>query len=604
MSATTAPDTARRDHPTSAMSPAVTSRRWLLLSSLFYGRSTRRTLALALLGAFAQHAGTIVAAAAGGWLVGAAAEGRHPGQLTAGFVVLGIAVVAAAVGTWANGLYGHAFAFRHQPTLRLGIYDGLERSAPRELLGARSGELAAITMGDVELLEGFFAHLGITATIAALTSLGTVAALGVLHPVFAPVAAAGLLLLAVAPTVLARRSQRLGEQLRSELGGLNAEVVDGIQGLRELIAFRQTASWTGRVRARTVAYQARQRAHGRATGLQAAVTDLVMSVTIVAILLLAISAGADHAISLPTATMAIPLTIAALAPVAEATGMASALAPLRAAARRVLAVIDQPAYVTDKGTSTTSTPADDSGTTIAFRDVSFSYQPDRPVLDHVSFEVAAGELVALAGATGAGKTSCANLLLRFWDPDAGTISIGGVDLRDLPLDTLHRLVAVVPQDIYLFAQTVADNLRLGAPDASDEQLVAAARAANAHEFIDRLPDGYQTRLVERGAQLSGGERQRLAIARAVLHDGPILLMDEATANLDTDNEQAIQLALRQARAGRTTLVIAHRLSTLATADRVVFLHGGCVAATGTHSELVANHPAYAAMLTAQLTDAS
>ncbi len=570
-----------------------------LLAVLRYGRSTRLPLVLAFLGALGQYAGAIVAAAAAGWLAGAAIDGSRPGQLTGGFVVLGAGVVAACVGAWANGLFGHAFAFRHQTTLRLGIYDGLERSAPRALLGARTGDLAAITMGDVEMLEGFFAHLGITAAAATVTSVASVVALGVLHPVFAAVAAAGLLALAVAPTLLARRERRLGERMRDELGVLNAEVVDGIQGLRELIVFRGTGAWTDRVRRRTAAYQAGLNAHGRATGLQAAVTDLVMSVTVVAILILAVTAVTDGRIALATATLVIPLTIAALGPVAEAVGMAGALSPLRAAARRVLEVVDQPAYVPDTGTRAIAAGA---GVEIAFDAVCFGYQPDRPVLREVGFRVAPGETVAIAGATGAGKTTCAGLLQRFWDPDAGSIRIGGVDLRDLPLERLRDLVAVVPQDVHLFAGTIADNLRLGAPDATDEQLVAAARAAGADGFIAALPDGYRTPLVERG-QLSGGERQRLAIARALLRSAPVLLMDEATANLDTDNERAIHAALRAGRERRTTLVIAHRLATLASADRVVFLDRGRVAATGPHDELVATHPDYVAMLATQLADA-
>jgi len=571
-------------------------RRFPLLASLGYGKTARPALLAAAAGALAQHAGTVAAAASAGWLAGAAASGYPPGRLTVAFVILILAVVAAAAGTWANGWFGHAFAFRYQADLRLAVFDGMERSAPRALLGRRTGDLAAVAMGDVDALEAFYAHLGITATIAALVSAATVAMLGVLHPVFAAIAAAGLIVLAVVPVVLARRGQAAGGQLRAALGDLNAEVVDGVQGLRELTIFQQVPAWTDRVRRLTRRYQGRQLAQGRAAGLQAACTDLIMSVTTIAVLVAAVAAETGHQITLPAAAMAVTLTIGAVAPVAEAAGMASALAPLRAAAIRVMTVADQPAVVPDTGTAVPSGPV-----TVAFDHVAFGYEPGRLVLNDVSFTASPGEMVAIVGRTGAGKTTCANLLLRFWDPDAGAVTLNGLDLRALPLAELRRQVAVVPQDVYLFAATVAANLRLASPDATRDQIEAAARAANAHDFVTSLPDGYDTPLTERGARLSGGERQRLAIARALLRDSPVLLMDEAAANLDTENERDIQAAIRSARSGRTTLVIAHRLSTIRAADRIVFLDDGQVAAIGTHDELLAASPAYAALVARQLT---
>ncbi len=219
----------------------------------------------------------------------------------------------------------------------------------------------------------------------------------------------------------------------------------------------------------------------------------------------------------------------------------------------------------------------------------FRYDTGRKeALAGVSFTVCHGERVALVGHSGAGKSTCANLVLRFWDPDSGQVRLGGVDLRDYPQQMVRDRVALVPQEVYLFNTSIRDNIRLGAPAATDEQVEAAARLAMAHDFIvGELPAGYDTVCGERGAELSGGQRQRIAIARALLRDAPVLIMDEVVSNIDIDNERAVQAAMATVAHGRTTIVIAHRLSTIRSADRVVVLAAGRVVETGSHDELVA-----------------
>lgn len=204
----------------------------------------------------------------------------------------------------------------------------------------------------------------------------------------------------------------------------------------------------------------------------------------------------------------------------------------------------------------------------------------------MSFQVKAGETVALVGHSGTGKSTCANLLLRFWDVKDGSISIGPHDIRSFTQKGLRDLIAVVPQEIYLFNTTILDNIRFGKPGAEENDVIRAAKAALAHDFIAALPDGYNTAAGERGAQLSGGQRQRIAIARAFLKKAPILLMDEALSNLDTKNEREVQSAMNALKEGRTTIIIAHRLSTILTADRIVVLRGGKIAQTGTHEALM------------------
>ena len=232
--------------------------------------------------------------------------------------------------------------------------------------------------------------------------------------------------------------------------------------------------------------------------------------------------------------------------------------------------------------------------------LTFGYEPDRPVLRDVTFEVRPGEVIGIVGPTGAGKTTLVSLILRFFDPSSGRILLDGVDLRDLKLRALRRQVAIVLQESFILPLSVAENIAYGRPDATRDEIVAAAVAANAADFIDRLPAGYDTVLGERGMTLSGGERQRLAIARAFLKDSPILLLDEPTAALDAATESLVLDALAQLVRGRTTLIIAHRLSTLRAADRVLVLDDGAVIEQGSHDQLIAESGLYARLWRQQM----
>ncbi|MFP5022561.1 ABC transporter ATP-binding protein [Pseudonocardia phyllosphaerae] len=569
-----------------------------LLAVLRRLRSGRAALVVAVVGGVAEAVGAVVSAGTVGWTVGAAASGAPSSALVTGAVWAVVAVVVAAVGTWALGQFGHAFAFRAQADLRLQLFDALERSAPGSLQGRRSGDLATTVLNDVDALEGFFAHLGVGALVAGATGLASAVALTVISPWVALIAVVGMLLAGLVPELLARRGARRSDALSTAVGEVNADVVDGVQGMRELVVHGATDAWWGRIARGSDTVRRLRLAHARAVGTQSGVTDALSAGTAVAVLVVALGLAGAGTITLPAAAVAVTVVMAAMGPVTAAVGMASMLAPLRASARRVLELLDQPEAVPDTATE----PVPVARPTVRFDDVWFGYRPGRPVLQGLDLEIPAGVTVAVAGRSGAGKSTAAHLLLRLHDPDAGRITIDGQDLRDMPLSQLRRLVGLVPQDVQLFAGTVADNLRLAAPDASDLDLEIAARDAGAHAFVSALPQGYDTPVGERGALLSGGQRQRLTIARALLTGAPILVLDESSSNLDSENEQRILHALREARPDATTLVIAHRLSTLRSADLVAVLEQGRVAEFGPPAVLAGRDGAYARLVAHQHRD--
>jgi thiol reductant ABC exporter CydC subunit len=522
-------------------------------------------------------------------------------DLTPFLVGMGAAVLAKSVFNWAEMWIVHGIAYNMLAALRVHAYAALEPRAPAYTLRRRGGDLVSMVMSDVELIETFFAHTLVPVLLLVLVPLLMVCALWTISPILAAALVPLLVVIPSLPLLARRAAGPLGNEVRRRHGVTNAFVVDSIQGLRELLAF-------GRARERVVQLREVSNELAEVQGRNAAFLGLMSGVTeggtliaVLAVLAVAgwlVNVGAIDRLQLP---LVFAFALGAFLPVLDIAGVTRNLNQVVAAARRYFDVLDQPILVRD----TAAVAPGPLLSTIEFRDVSFTYAVSEPaVLDGVSFRVNAGETVALVGPSGSGKSTCVNLLLRFWDPSSGAILLGGVDVRKFPLDDLRQRIAVVQQDNYLFSTTVSDNIRLGRPNASDAEVESAARAANAHDFIAQLPLGYATEVGERGMTLSGGQRQRLAIARAFLRNPQILVLDEATSNLDSENELAIRQAVQRLMAGRTTLLIAHRLSTILAADRVIMLSNGRVVADGRHHELIDTEADYARLLSRQSAAAS
>jgi ATP-binding cassette subfamily C protein CydCD len=295
------------------------------------------------------------------------------------------------------------------------------------------------------------------------------------------------------------------------------------------------------------------------------------------------------------------LALASFLPISEIANVSRQLADTIASTRRYYAVQREKPAVVD---GSLRPPAPAGGSAIRFEGASFSY-PDarRPALAEIGLEVPAGTIVALVGPSGAGKTTIANLLLRFWDPSAGRIVIDGFDLRDFELDHLRARISLVSQDTYLFNDTLRANVRLARPEADEAAILRAFEQAALADFVESLPDGLDTMVGERGVQLSGGQRQRVAIARAFLKNAPTLILDEATSHLDAVSEAQVREALAALMRDRTTIVIAHRLSTVRNADRLAVLDRGRLVETGTHGELLARNGLYARLIRSQIAGA-
>ena len=528
-------------------------------------------------------------------VAGTAIEELYP--YAAAMIILGL-----ARGTFGYlGPYlSHVAAFRILVDLRDEFFWAIEPLAPAKLARRRTGDLVSTAVSDIELLELFFAHTAGPAVVAFIVPIIALVALATINLLLAEALLIFLILLILMPRLAFWLGTTLGERLRGQQALLNSQVLDTIQGMKEILSFgysRQRIEELSENSATLLALQARQ---ARNIGLQSAAKISIVSAGILAVLLCASILVRQNSLAPGFLPITMILASSVFLSITSVVEISKQLSLTRAAARRLFLLLDEQPAVRDESGLGPAVPIESIEPSISLQDVSFRYAPDEPlILSSISLEIPAGSTVALVGTSGAGKSTVINLMLRFWDPEAGRILLGGSDLRRYPMMQLRRLFSVVSQDVFLFSDSIRENIRLGRAEASDAEVEEVASRARIHDFITTLPQGYDTLVGERGVRLSGGERQRIAIARALLKGAPILVLDEATSSLDAENERAIKEALMERREGRTTIMIAHRLSTVVDADWIFVINGGRVVEQGRHEDLIARKGRYARLVEAQ-----
>ena len=576
---------------------------WVRLLGLV--KPWRNELILTFLLGVAHHGTAIGVGVVSALLVGQVITG---GDLTLLLILLAVLTPLAALFVWTESWVAHDLAYRLLAEMRVDVYRKLDPLAPAYMTRRRSGDLVSIVGGDVETVEFFFAHTITPAFTAVVVPGVVVAVLAVIAWPMAIAVAPFLVAVALSPFFAQRRSERLGEELREQLGDVHAHMVDSIQGMREIVAFGQGRSRTGEMVANSWRFAHFQLRFLKERAFQIGFIEAMTALGGLVVLTVGVWLLTSGVISRPELILAVVLSVAAFAPVSDIARTMKQLMETLAASRRLFAIHDEPVPVVDGvGAPTVSDRQNGQqpAPSVVFDSVAFEYGPGEPqALEGVSFEVEPGHTVALVGRSGAGKTTCANLAMRFWDPSGGSVQVDGHDIREYKLDDLRQQIALVSQDTYLFNASIRENILLGKPDATQAELEEAAKLANCHDFISSFPEGYDTKVGERGMQLSGGQRQRVAIARALLKNAPVLILDEATSHLDAVSESQLRHALENLMQGRTTLVIAHRLSTIRDADRIVVLDRGGAIEQGSHQELLEHNGLYAQLVGAQLVGAS
>ena len=521
--------------------------------------------------------------------------------LTIPIYIVRLMSVSRAGSRYAERVVAHNVTFRLLAQLRTWVYRRLEPLAPAYLHKQRSGDMLTRIVADVDELQNVYLRIVSPIIVAIIISLLTFALFSIFSPVLAWDAVAFLIITGCGVPLLSGILTRgLGKRQLAIRGELNAQIVDGIQGVPDLLAYGQADTQLRSVATLEKKLDQIQQRMAVIAGLQQALNDLLMNLALWSLLILAIPLVVAKAIAgvyLAFLALVILASFEAVQPLAEAF---QKLGHSVAAGERLFKVTDTNQQVQEPA-APLPVPSNTPGRfSLEFDHVHFAYQSDEGEVVHdSSFEVSTGKRVAIVGASGAGKSTLVNLALRFWDPDRGTIRLNGHDIRQYVLGDLRGLIGVVSQDTYLFNDTMRGNLLLARPEASDSEIEQALKQAQLTGFIQQLPKGLATWVGEQGLRLSGGERQRLAIARALLKDAPLLVLDEATANLDPMTEHTLLDALDMLMQGRTTLVITHRLVRMERMDEILVLDEGSIRERGTHEQLLRSGGLYQQMVQLQ-----
>lgn len=540
------------------------------------------------------------------YLISAAALKPLLVTLTLPMYIVRFAGVARAVSRYAERLTGHSLTFRLLARLRAEVYRRLARLAPAQLLAYRSGDLLARLVADVEELQHLYLGVVGPILVAVLVSALMSGLFALFSPVLAWTALAFLVAAGVGVPLLAGSLGRdvAGRRL-SARAELNAQLVDGIQGVQDILAFGQESVFQERIAAQDGVLAHTQRRAAFVSGVEQGLNELVTSLAMWSVLVLAIPL-VEH--SVVGGVYLAFLAFVMLASFEAVTPLAPALRFLRrthAAGKRVLDVLDTPPLLNTPPQppplASALDVAERRAHSLTFEHVSFAYPgaEDQPALVDVDLVVPDGGQIAIVGPSGAGKSTLARLAARLYDPSGGVVRLDGVDIRSLGPCAVRAAIGVAAQDAHIFSTTVRGNLKIARPDAMDAALEQALEQAQLGDFLRRAPGGLGTWVGEQGQRLSGGERQRLAIARAVLQDAPLLILDEPTANLDTMTERKLLDTLERLMRGRTTVLITHRLSRMERMDEIVVLDRGRIVERGTHERLLASDGLYRRMFDTQ-----